>query len=97
MLHAKSLKVTLVLDANEVSNLTVQDGRPFPGARIKVAGTVIDLALSAKGVRKALAVIRENGAENVAVIVQGKLKITANAVTMEEAGIVAQAKVKAAI
>ena len=94
MLNAKSIKATIVLDPAEVSALVVQDGKPFPGARIKVGDLVVAVPLNAKGVRKALAAIHANGVENVNVIVQGKMKITQTSVTLEEAGILAQPRAK---
>jgi hypothetical protein len=94
VLTAKSIKAAIVLDTAEVATLVVQDGKPFPGVRVSVAGAVVLVSLSAKGVRKTLAAIRDNGVENVVIILQGKLKITTGSVTLEEAGIVAQPKVK---
>jgi hypothetical protein len=74
MLNAKSLKVTLVLDPSEVARLPAPpDGVPRTTLRIDVAGRVVSADLNSKSVRKVLAIIRENSAENVACILQGKL------------------------
>jgi predicted O-methyltransferase YrrM len=57
--------------------------------RVQVAGRAITADLNAKSVRKAIATIRESGADNVACILQGKLE--ANDV-LAEAGLAVKVK-----
>jgi len=90
ILTAKSMKVTLVLDPAEVARLEAPDGKPRVAIAIRLPDRRVSVDLSAKSVRKAIAVIREHGSDNVAAIIQGKL--AGDFVT--EAGLVAQAKVK---
>lgn len=92
MLTAKSIKVTLVLNPAEVEALVAPEGRQFR-TKILAGGSMLDVPLSGKGVRKAIAVINELGAENVAVIIQGKLRL-GGALAVEEAGILAQPRAK---
>jgi predicted O-methyltransferase YrrM len=54
---------------------------------VTVAGRVVTADLNAKSVRKAISTIRENGVENVACALQGKL-LADNSVS--EAGVTAQ-------
>jgi|SRR5581483_4156722 len=92
-LTAKSLKVTLVLNPAEVLTLSAPDGKPRCIVRIDVAGRTLTADLNAKSVRKAIATIRESGAENVACILQGKLEARD---VLAEAGLSAVLKVKPA-
>ena|SRR5690348_8177126 len=92
-LTAKSLKVTLVLSPAEVLTLSAPDGQPRCIVRVNVSGRTLTADLNAKSVRKAIATIKEAGAENVACILQGKLE--ANDV-LAEAGLAVQLKVKPA-
>ena len=85
-LNARALKCTLVLDAA---------GLVDPGAvarvnlQITVAGArTFSADVASKSVRKCLTVIAEHGADNVALVLQGKLE--GNVVS--EAGLVAQVK-----
>jgi hypothetical protein len=90
-LTAKSLKVTLVLSALEVSALSAPDGQPRCVVRVNVAGRTVTADLNAKSVRKAIAAIKEYGAEGCAVILQGKLNADN---TLAEAGLAVQPKTK---
>lgn len=72
-LSAKSIKITIVLDPAEVASIPTPEGKPRCLVRISVAGRVVSADLNAKSLRKVIATIRENGPENVAVILQGKL------------------------
>jgi hypothetical protein len=91
-LTAKTLKATIVLDAGQVAELSAPDGKPRCIVRISVGPRTITADLNAKSVRKAIATIRENGAEACAVILQGKL-MPDN--TLAEAGLTVQLKAKA--
>jgi hypothetical protein len=91
---ARKLKVTMVLDAAPFAALgTIPDGTP---ARTEVTVTVgeriVTADLATKSVRKALKTLIENGADNVALILQGALGQNNR---IEEAGITAQVKVPA--
>jgi hypothetical protein len=89
-LTGRALKVTIVLDPTEVASIPTPDGKPRSIVRISVAGRIVSADLNAKSVRKVIATIRENGPENIAVILQGKL--TAND-EIAEAGLTAQVKI----
>src|SRR4051812_43355676 len=88
-LGAKALKVTLVLDPNEIAQIGNLDGAPPQRFEVRVAGRCVTGELRAKGLRRAQALIAEHGADKVAVIVQGKLE---EGDVLGEAGIVAQVK-----
>jgi hypothetical protein len=90
MLHGRSLKATIMLDAAELLTLPPpQDGVPRYLLRVAVGGRTITADLSGKSVRKALANIREHGVEGVAVMLQGRLEVNNS---LAEAGLVAQPK-----
>ena len=92
-LRAKAVKATLVLDPVEVLALKVPEtGKGFH-LQVRIGEQAIDVPLNAKGVRKAVAAVKELGAENVAVIVTGRLKLGEKPV-MEDAGMLAQPKAK---
>ena len=88
-LTAKALKVTMVMDPNQVVNIPTPEGKPRCMIRVSVAGRVVTADLNAKSVRKAIATIREAGPDNVACILQGKL-LADNSIA--EAGLAAQLK-----
>jgi hypothetical protein len=88
-LNAKALKVTLVLDAAMVAMIELKNGAPAPPFVIDVGDRKERAQVSAKELRKVLATIAEQGADQVAVILQGKL--VAGDV-LAEAGLVAQVK-----
>lgn len=72
-IHARTIKVTLVLDAGEIAKLQPPpDGVPRTTLHISVAGHNAVADLAAKSLRKVIAAVRENP-ENFAVILQGKL------------------------
>jgi hypothetical protein len=91
-LSAKSIKATLVLNPTEVLSLSAPDGKPRCIVHITAAGRTIVADLNSKSVRKAIAAIKENGAEGCAVILQGKLAADN---TLAEAGLTVQVKTKA--
>ena len=92
-LNARSLKCTAVLDANELAAYP----RPADSVQrvvfaIAVAGgRTLTADIAAKAIRKAKKTISENGVENVALILQGKLT---DGSEVHEAGLVAQVKIK---
>lgn len=94
-LTARALKCTLVLDAKEL------DALPRPADSVQrivfqiavTGGRNMTADISAKSIRKCKKVISENGVENVALLLQGKLT---DGSVVHEAGLVAQVKVKAA-
>ena len=86
---ARSLKTTLVLDANSFAGLQVPNGVPKFDIAVEVAGRTVTASVNAKAVRKAAATIAEHGPDMVAVILQGAL---APDNTLIEAGLVAQVK-----
>ena len=88
-LSAKSLKVTLVLAADEILALSAPDGQPRCVVRINVAERIVVADLNAKSVRKAIATICANGPEACAVVLQGKLQPDN---TLAEAGLTIQLK-----
>jgi hypothetical protein len=89
-LIARSLKATLVLEPAQLTELVVRDGVPRVELRIEVDGRTVSTDVAAKSVRKALAAIREHGADGVMAILQGKL---GQGDVLLEAGLVVQPKV----
>jgi hypothetical protein len=90
MLSARALKVTVVLDPAEVAQIVAPDGKPRVAIAIRLPDRRVSADLHAKSVRRALATIAEHGPDGVSVVVQGKLVGD----TIEEAGIMAQPKVR---
>jgi hypothetical protein len=90
MLHltARALKVTAVLDPAVVATLPSPDGQARSKLIVNCDGINYTVDVATKSLRKVKTVITTNGADKVAVIVQGKLK--GNEII--EAGIVAQVK-----
>jgi hypothetical protein len=84
---ARSLKCTLVLNAAELAAQADPVGARVMLA-VEVVGQTLAADIAAKALRKAKATIAEHGADQVALILQGKLD--GNAVL--EAGLVAQPK-----
>jgi hypothetical protein len=89
-LTARSIKITIVLDAVETLGV-LQQATAIADARvpftIDVEGRRLHCTFAAKSVRKALATLQHNGPENVAVLVQGRLLRNDE---IGEAGLVAQ-------
>jgi hypothetical protein len=75
-----SLKVVAVLDPAELLDVVVPDGKPRLVLTIRLPDHTVTADLNAKSVGRAVATIREQGAD---AIVQGRL--TGNAIT--EAGL----------
>jgi hypothetical protein len=93
MLNAKSVKTTIVLDPSEVAGLSAPEGKQFK-MKVRYQGTLVEVPLSGKGVRKAISAVKELGADGVAIIVQGRLKIGLTSLSLEAAGILAQPRSK---
>lgn len=72
-LHAKSLKCTAVLDPAAVAALDVPTDKPRFTVELQVAGLVIRATLNSKTLRRGLQMIRDQGMENVAAFMQGRL------------------------
>lgn len=83
------LKVVAVIDPVELLDVPVPDGKPRLALTIRLPEGTVTADLAAKSVRRAIAGVREHGAENVSAIVQGRL--IGNQIT--EAGVMVQPKV----
>ena len=83
------MKVTAALDAAVVATLPAPDGQARSKLTINCEEKNYIADVSTKSLRKVKTTIATNGAENVFVMVQGKLKNS----EIVEAGIVAQVKV----
>jgi hypothetical protein len=88
-LTARALKVTLMLDPMQIAEVTLPPAAGPQKFRIAVGERRVTGQVNAKGLRKALALIAEHGAEKVAVIIQGKLE---DGDEITEAGLVAQVR-----
>src|SRR3954454_15208196 len=88
-LTARSLKATLVLEPAQLTELVVRDGVARVELRIEIEGRLVTTDIAAKSARKALAAIREHGADGVMAILQGKL---GKGDVLLEAGLVVQPK-----
>jgi len=86
------LKVTAVLDPAALADLAVPNGIARITLHITAGEARYTVDLNAKNARRAIAMIRELGPENVAAIVQGRL--AGNAIA--EAGLVVQPRTKPA-
>jgi hypothetical protein len=87
-LSARSLKCTLVLNTAELAAQADPVGARVVLA-VEVAGRTVTADIAAKALRKAKATIAEHGADQVVLILQGKLD--GNDVVME-AGLITQPK-----
>ena len=67
------LKVVAVLNAAELLDVPVPDGKPRIVLTIRLPDGTVTADLNAKSVRRAIAMVREHGPEAVAAIVQGRL------------------------
>jgi hypothetical protein len=70
---ATKLKATIVLDAGQLLTVEVVDGKPRVILRVKFPDRVLTADVAAKSVRKAQAMIREQGADSVVPLLQGML------------------------
>jgi hypothetical protein len=89
MVTARAIKITVPLDAAAVAALPAPEGQARSRLTIACEGKNYTADVSTKSLRKVKAAIAANGAENVFVMVQGKLKNN----EIVECGIVAQVKV----
>ena len=81
-----------MLDPETFADILVADGAPpRTDLAIDVGGRKATASIATKGFRKALATLREHGADGCVLLLQGAL--TAENV-IDEAGLVAQVKVK---
>ena len=87
-LTARALKVTVPLDAAEIAALPAPDGQARSRLAITCEGKIYTADIATKALRKAKATIAASGAENVFVMVQGKLRNN----EIIECGLVAQVK-----
>jgi hypothetical protein len=86
-LTAMRLKVTTTLDAAELLAVPVPVGKPRVTLRIRLLpDRALTAEIAAKSLRRALRAIRETGADNVALVLQGRL----SGDTIAEAGLSAQ-------
>jgi hypothetical protein len=72
-LTAARLKVTLTLNAAELLAITASKGKPRITLRIRLPDRTITAEIAAKSLRKAQTAIREAGADNIALVLQGHL------------------------
>jgi hypothetical protein len=85
---ARSIKVTIPLDAAAIAALPVPDGQTRSKLTITCDGKNYIADLATKSLRKSKATIAASGAENTFVMIQGKLRNN----EIVEAGLVAQVK-----
>ena len=85
---ARALKVTVPLDVAEVAALPDPGGQARSQLAITCEGKIYTADIATKALRKAKATIAASGAENVFVMVQGKLRNN----EIIECGLVAQVK-----
>ena len=86
-LTAQRLKVTTVLDTTELLAVTAPDGKPRITLRIRLPERTLTADIAAKSLRKAQTAIRDAGADDIALVLQGRLAAGAIA----EAGLSAAA------
>jgi hypothetical protein len=82
------LKVTTLLNADELLSVQVRDGQPRVSLRVRLPDRVLTADVAAKSVRKVQGAIKESGPDGVAIVLQGVLVGDAIA----EAGLSAQPK-----
>ena len=82
-------RVTTTLNANELLAVPAPEGKPRITLRIRLPDHTVIADIAAKSLRKAQAAIRDAGADNIVLVLQGRL--IAGAV-IAEAGLSAQPK-----
>jgi hypothetical protein len=87
-LTARSVKVVIPLDPKELAGLAAHEGQPRTLLTLRLPDRTLSVDIATKSLRRAIAMIREHGADQTTAIIQGKL--VGDAVT--EAGLVAQVK-----
>jgi hypothetical protein len=70
-LTAGRLKVTLTLSAAELLAITAPEGKLRIPLRIRLPDRTITAEIASKSLRKAQTAIRETGADNIALVLQG--------------------------
>jgi hypothetical protein len=90
IVSAFKLKVTTMLKPDELLGVPAPDGTPRVTLRVQLPDRIITADVAAKSVRKAQTAIKESGADNIALILQGVLLAGD---VIGEAGLVAQLKV----
>jgi hypothetical protein len=85
---ARAIKVTVPLDPAVVATLPTPDGQARSELSVSCDGKLYAANVATKSLRKVKATIAANGAENVFVMLQGKLRDS----EIAECGIVAQVK-----
>jgi hypothetical protein len=88
-LTAKRLKITLVLNADELASVPVEEGRPRVRLRIRLPDRKLTADIAAKSLRKAQTAIQEAGGDAIALVLQGCLL---EGDIVAEAGLSAQPK-----
>jgi hypothetical protein len=88
-LTAQRLKITLVLNATELNAIAAPEGKPRITLRICLPERTLTADIAAKSLRKAQTAIRDAGADNIALVLQGCL-IAGDVIA--EAGLTAQPK-----
>jgi hypothetical protein len=90
---ARNIRITVILDTAAVMAALqrFEHSNERTPIVVTVAGRTLKADFPPRAVRRALATIREHGADDTVVLVQGKL---GQGDSIEEAGLVAQAKVK---
>lgn len=72
-LTASRLKVTTMLNADELLGITAPDNKPRITLRVRLPDRTISADIAAKSLRKAQATIRETGVDNMVLRLQGRL------------------------
>jgi hypothetical protein len=88
--RGRAIKVTVVVEAADIATVPVPDGQPRVMLRVAAGGCVVMADVSAKSVRRAIAAVREHGADNVVALVQGKL---AGGDALAEAGLAVRRRI----
>ena len=83
--------LTTVLNATELNAITAPEGKLRITLRIRLPDRTVTAEIAAKSLRKAQTAIREVGADNIALVLQGHL-VTRDVIA--EAGLSAQTKIK---
>jgi hypothetical protein len=73
-LQARVIKTSVVLDPAALAGVEVPSGTARALLLIDVAGRTVRAEVSGKGLRKVAGMIRETGADRVAVVLSGKLE-----------------------
>lgn len=87
---ARKMKVTTVLNAEELLAISVPDGKQRVALQVKLPDRILSAEIPAKSLRRAQSAVSEMGADNVVLVLQGNL-LAGDAIG--EAGITVQLKV----